>query len=158
MRSAFRPSGSSDQRIISHDTTAMPASDTVYTFSFTTDWFHTVNAVAPSSVAIDAPRIRCQRAGNQPTSTRSVTRNHIAAATAEHSAARTLIRDATLAAIGSSAKTRPIRTKSGLPGGWGRPSVNAAEMYSLVSHMAVDGDSVARYSTKTHAAATEAAK
>jgi hypothetical protein len=37
MRSALRPSGSSDQRIISHEMMAMPVSDTVYTFSFTTD-------------------------------------------------------------------------------------------------------------------------
>jgi hypothetical protein len=37
MRSALGPSGSSDQRIISHEITAIPRSDTVYTFSLTTD-------------------------------------------------------------------------------------------------------------------------
>ena len=37
MRSALRPSGSSDQRIISHEMIAMPTSETVYTFSLTTD-------------------------------------------------------------------------------------------------------------------------
>ena len=33
-------------------TRPLPTSETVYTFSFTTDWFHTVNAVAPMSDAI----------------------------------------------------------------------------------------------------------
>ena len=123
MRSAFGPSGSSDHRIISHEMIAMPASDTVYTFSFTTDWFHTVNAVAPMSVATLAPTIRRHRSGNQLTSTRSVVRNHIAAATALQAAAKMLIRMATDPAIGNSDITRPSSTNSGLPGGWGRPSV-----------------------------------
>src|SRR5690348_4363700 len=98
---------------MSHEITAMPASDTVYTFSLTTDWFHTVNAVAPMRVATLAPRMRCQRLGSQFTNTRSVTKNHIAADAALQIAASTLMRIATFGAMGSTAKTRPIRTKSG---------------------------------------------
>ena len=60
-------------------------------------------------VATVAPRMRCQRIGNQLTSTRSVMRNHIAAENALHTAARMLMRVATFGAIGSSPKTRPIR-------------------------------------------------
>ena len=41
------PSGSSDQRTVSQEMSASPSAATVYTFSFTTLWFHTVNAVAP---------------------------------------------------------------------------------------------------------------
>ena len=52
------------------------------------------------------------------------------------------MRIATVEAIGRIAKTRPMRTKNGFPGGCGRPSVYAAAMYSLVSHIAVDGASV----------------
>src|SRR5947209_400175 len=145
MRSALRPSGSSDQRIISHEMMAMPTSETVYTFSFTTDWFHTVNAVAPTTAAMTPPVTRCQRCGNQPTSTRSVTRNHMPADTALHIAASTLMRVATLGPnTGMIEKTRPMRTNSGLPGGCGSPSVYAAAMYSLVSHMAVEGARVTR--------------
>src|SRR3954463_4501156 len=95
-RSATRPSGSSHQRTVSHDTTAKNASDTVYTFSFTTLWFHTVNAVALSSAAVPAPASRVHRSSNHPDSTRSATRNQIAAATALHSAASMLMRTATL--------------------------------------------------------------
>ena len=36
-RSAVRPSGLSHQSTVSHETIAKNASDTVYTFSFTTD-------------------------------------------------------------------------------------------------------------------------
>ena len=42
--------------------------------------------------------------------------------TALHTAASTLMRTAMERAIGRIAKTSPMRTKSGLPGGWGRPS------------------------------------
>src|SRR6476660_8267017 len=94
--------------------------------------------------AIAPPRTRCQRSGNQLTSTRSVIRNHIPAETALQIAARMLMRTATDDAIGRIANTRPMITKSGLPGGWGSPSVYAAVMYSLVSHIAVDGASVTR--------------
>ena len=54
------------------------------------------------------------------------------------------MRTATVGAIGRIAKTRPMRTKNGLPGGCGSPRVYAAAMYSLVSHIAVDGASVMR--------------
>ena len=64
--------------------------------------------------------------------------------TALQIAARMLIRTATLDAIGRIENTRPMMTNSGLPGGWGSPSVYAAAMYSLVSHIAVDGASVTR--------------
>ena len=140
--SAFEPSGSSHQRTISHDAIASPQSETVYTFSFTTDCAHTVNAVDPISAASAPPITRCQRSLNQPTSTRSVTRNHMPAATALESAARMFTRAAMLGAIGSKVNTRPRSTNIGLPGGCGMPSVYAAAMYSLVSHIAVSGDSV----------------
>ena len=42
--------------------------------------------------------------------------------TALESAASTLIRIATVGATGRIANTRPMSTKNGLPGGWGRPS------------------------------------
>ena len=84
-------------------------------------------------------------------------RNHIPAAPALQSAARMLIRMATLGAIGRIAKKRPSNTKKGLPGGCGRPRVYAATMYSLVSHIAVDGASVMRYRTNTTPAAIAAA-
>ena len=123
MRSARRPSGSSHQRTVSHATIARPTSETVYTFSFTTDWFHTVKAVAPTSAAAPATVMRTHRCGNQLTSTRSVIRNHIPADTALDSAASTLMRMATVGAIGRIAATRPMSTKNGLPGGCGSPSV-----------------------------------
>ena len=44
--------------------------------------------------------------------------------------------------IGSTANVRPSSTKKGFPGGCGRPNTYAAEMYSLVSHIAVEGASV----------------
>src|ERR1043165_4841668 len=144
MRSALRPSGWSDQWIISHAMIAMPTSETVYTFSFTTDWFQTVKAVAPMSAAIAPPVMRCHRSANQLTNTRSVMRNHMPADTALQMAARMLIRTATDDAMGRIENTRPTMTNSGFPGGWGRPKVYAAAMYSLVSHIAVDGANVTR--------------
>ena len=117
----------------------------MYTFSFTTDWFQTVNAVAPMSTASAPPATRCHRRASQPTSTRSVTRNHIAAAPALQSAARMLIRAAGLVpGMGRMANTRPMSTKNGLPGGCGSPSTYAAARYSLVSHIAVFGARVTR--------------
>jgi hypothetical protein len=68
----------------------------------------------------------------------------MAAVAALVTAARMLIRIATLGAMGRSAKTRPSSTKSGFPGGCGSPTTYAAAMYSLVSHMAVEGASVSR--------------
>src|ERR1035437_8926962 len=157
VRSAFEPSGSSHHRTMSHAATASPASDTVYTFSFTTDCAQTVNAVEPIRTASAPPAMRCQRSANQPTSTRSVIRNHIPAATELDSAASTFTRIAMVGAIGSSVKTRPSSTKNGFPGGCGMPSVYAAAMYSLVSHIAVSGASVRAYSANTSPALTAAA-
>ena len=85
-------------------------------------------------------------------------RNHIPAETALQTAASRLMRIATVGAIGRIAKTRPMRTKSGLPGGCGRPRVYAAVMYSLVSHIAVDGARVSTYSTNTAAEVIAAAR
>src|SRR6266702_3544190 len=48
------PGGWSSQRTISHNTSAIESSDSVYTFSFTTDWFHTVNAVAVTTALVTA--------------------------------------------------------------------------------------------------------
>src|SRR6476661_7900598 len=135
-RSARRPSGSSHQSTVNHETMAKNASETVYTFSFTTLWFHTVNAVALRRLATVAPASRVHRCVNQWANTRSATRNHTAAVPALHRAASRFTRTATLP-IGTSVATRPRSTNSGLPGGCGMPSVYAAVMYSLVSHIAV---------------------
>src|SRR3954468_1788251 len=102
--------------------------------------------------------MRIQRCSNQLTSTRSVIRNHMPADTALQMAASTLMRTATLFAMGSTEKTRPIRTNSGFPGGCGRPRVYAAVMYSLVSHIAVEGASVRTYNTNTAAEVMAAAR
>src|SRR5262249_32321243 len=112
-------------------------------FSFTTDWFHTVNAVAPINAAAAAAAIRSQGRSSHRRSTCSVTRNQRPAAAALEIAASTLTRAATLGAIGSSENTCPTITKNGFPGGCGSPNVYAAAMYSLVSHIAVDGAIVA---------------
>ena len=104
------------------------------------------------------PAMRCQRRGIHWTSTRSVIRNHNPADTALDSAASTLMRMATVGAIGRIAKTRPINTKNGLPGGCGMPRTYAAAMYSLVSHMDVVGASVTRYRRNTNSPARPAAR
>src|SRR5688572_22939984 len=108
---------------MSHDTIAIPASDTVYTFSFTTDWFQTVKAVAPMSVETAA--VMRLVTGPRPArmATRRATRYQTAAATALDTAASTLMRIATLGAMGRIENTRPMMTNSGLPGGCGRPKV-----------------------------------
>ena len=82
-----------------------------------------MNAVAPISTASEPPATRCQRLSNQLTSTRSVTRNHIPALTALDTAASRLMRIAMVGAIGRIVATRPMSTKSGFPGGCGRPKV-----------------------------------
>jgi hypothetical protein len=143
---------------VSHETIAKKSSETVYTFSFTTLWFHTVKAVAPMSVAAPAPTSRCHRSRSHPTRTRSVIRNQAAAESAEQSAASTFTRCATVGAMGRWVKTLPSSTKNGLPGGCGIPSTYAAAMYSLASHIAVDGARVSRYSPNTTAAAMPAAR
>ncbi len=67
-----------------------------------------------------------------------------------------LIRWAKFGAIGNTPIVWPRITKNGLPGGCGIPSTYAAAMYSLVSHIAVDGESVIRYKMNTSAAAIAA--
>ena len=47
----------------------------MYTFSFTTDWFHTVNAVAASTAPASAVARLGQRAGTTARSHRSPIRN-----------------------------------------------------------------------------------
>ena len=123
-----------------------------------TDWFHTVKAVAPISTESAPPMMPCQRRGIHCTSTRSVTRNQKVADAALDNAASTLMRIATVGAMGRIENTRPIRTKNGLPGGCGRPSTYAAAMYSLVSHMDVVGASVMRYRTNATRPAIQAAR
>ncbi len=90
-----------------------------------------------------APTSRCHRCSTTRDRIRSATRNQSPAASALVSAASRLTRIATEGAIGSSANTRAISTNSGFPGGWGSPSTCATVMYSLVSHSAVVGPSVA---------------
>src|ERR1700685_4362155 len=107
-RSALGASGSSHHRTISHETIAKKSRETVYTFSFTTDWFHTANAVAPVNTATDAPTIRRERSLPHPPGARSVIRNHAPADSALHSAASMLIRTATDGPIGNSEKNRPM--------------------------------------------------
>src|SRR3954471_4662780 len=158
IRSAFGSSGSADQRTASQETMAIPTSDTVYTFSLTTDWFQTVNEVAPINAAAVAIASRSHFADSQRRRIWLVTRNHIAADAALDTAASTLMRAATFGAIGNNENTRPTTTKNGLPGGCGNPKVYAAAMYSLVSHIAVEGAIVTRYSARTASPAIAAAR
>ena len=96
----------------------------MYTFSFTTLWFQTVNAVAPTTAAAAAPASRTARRATHRASTRSATRNQTPAAIALQSAASRFTRSATVVSgIGSRAATLPTSTKSGFPGGCGMPSV-----------------------------------
>ena len=53
-RSRCGPGSSSPQRTTSHITSAIESSETVYTFSLTVDWFHTVQEVAPTSTPPNA--------------------------------------------------------------------------------------------------------
>src|SRR5688572_14732037 len=109
------------------------------------------------SAAATPAAMRSQRSANQLTSTRSVMRNHIPAEIALVSAARMLILCATVGAIGRMAKKRPRIMNRGLPGGCGSPITYAAAMYSLASHIAVEGDSVRIYRIITAVAVAAAA-
>src|SRR3989441_5266915 len=133
---------------MSHSTSAMESSDSVYTFSFTTDWFHTVNAVAAASAPATAARRRGSWAGTHARIQRSLTRNQHPAAIALVTAASRLIRMAYPAASGSKPHTWAISTNRGLPGGCGMPSTYAAAMYSEVSQNCVVGASVSTYRTR----------
>src|SRR2546422_3744222 len=73
---------------MSQSTSAIESSETVYTFSFTTDWFHTVNAVAATSAPATAASRRGSRAGTQPRIHRSPIKNQHPAAIALVTAAR----------------------------------------------------------------------
>src|SRR2546430_12018918 len=115
---------------MSHSTSAMERSDSVYTFSFTTDWFHTVNAVAALRAPATAARRRCSRAGTQLRIHRSPTRNQHPAAIALVTAASRLIRSAYAAATGRSPQVWAISVNSGFPGGGGMPSTDAGARYS----------------------------
>ena len=114
----------------------------MYTFSFTTDWFHTVNAVAEQIAPASAASRRGHVAGTHARIKRSPTRNQHPAATALVTAARRLIRIAYPAASGSRPQTCARIVNSGLPGGCGMPSTYAAAMYSEVSQNCVVGASV----------------
>src|SRR5437764_4569337 len=94
----------------------MDRSDSVYTFSFTTDWFHTVNAVAALSAPATAARRRGSRAGTQLRIQRSPTRNQHPAAIALVTAASRLIRSAYAAASGNRPQVWAISVNNGLPG------------------------------------------
>src|ERR1019366_8188282 len=142
-RSAAGPAGLRVHRTASHTTTVSCSSDTVYTFSFTTDWFHTVKLVAPTSAHTAAAVSRAQRSAKRLLVTSCATRNQIPADAALATAARRLMRTANSRAIGSVPNRYAISTNSGLPGGCGIPTTFAAAMYSLVSHIAVVGASVA---------------
>src|SRR5690242_715237 len=101
------------------------------------------------SAAAAATTRRIHRAASHRRATCSVTRNQKPADAALQIAAKRFTRAATFGAIGSNENTRPTITKNGLPGGCGSPKVYAAAMYSLVSHMAVDGAMVRTYSANT---------
>ena len=128
----------------------------MYTFSFTTDWFHTVNEVAAMSAPANAARRRGQTTGTIPRSHRSPIRNQHPADTALVNAASRLMRCAYPAAQGINAHTCATRTKNGLPGGWGMPSVYAAVIYSDVSQNCVVGANVTTYRTSAHRNTTAA--
>ena len=71
---------------------AILSSDTVYTFSLTVDWFHTVHAMALAKMPANAAPSRGSRAGRMLRSQRSATRNQNPAPAALVNAANRLIR------------------------------------------------------------------
>ena len=94
----------------------------MYTFSFTTDWFHTVNAVAAQTAPASAASRRGHTAVTHARTRRSPTRNQHPAATALVAAASRLMRIAYPAASGSRPQVCAMIVNSGLPGGCGMPS------------------------------------
>src|SRR5437868_14260097 len=107
---------------MSHSTSAIDKIDSVYTIVFTTDWFHSVNAVDALSAPATAASRRGSWAGTQLRIHRSPTRNQHPAATALVTAASRLIRSAYAAASGIRPHVWAMSVNSGLPGGWGMPS------------------------------------
>src|SRR5438046_9329551 len=99
---------------MSHSTSAIESSDSVYTFSFTTDWFQTVNAVAAASAPATAARRRGRRAGTHSRIQRSLTRNQHPAAIALVNAARRLMRIAYPAASGHKPQGCPLSQHNGV--------------------------------------------
>src|SRR5947209_14184886 len=87
--------------MMSHNTSAIESSDSVYTFSFTTDWFQTVNAVAAASAPAPAARRRGRRAGTHSRIQRSLTRNQHPAASGLVNAASSVMGSAEPAAVGN---------------------------------------------------------
>src|SRR2546429_9699733 len=85
---------------MSHSTSAIESSDSVYTFSFTTDWFQTVNAVAAASAPATAARRRGRRAGTHSPIQPSLPRNQHPAGIALLNPASRLMRIANPAAAG----------------------------------------------------------
>ena len=75
-------------------TSAVESSETVYTFSFTVDWFHTVHIVALTRTPAKAAASRAQRIGTTSRIQRSATRNQSPAESALVSAAKRLMRAA----------------------------------------------------------------
>src|SRR6266545_6689938 len=89
----------------------------VYTFSFTTDWFHTVNAVAATSAPARAASRRGHCVVTTLRSQRSPIRNQQPAEAALVTAANRLIRSAYPWAQGISPHTWATSTNRGFPGG-----------------------------------------
>src|SRR6478752_1217415 len=94
VRSRRAPSVVSAHRTTSHITIAMVSIETVYTFSFTVDWFQTVQAVAEISTPAAAVTRRGTRSVTMVWSQRSSTRNQSPAEQALVAAAKRLIRTA----------------------------------------------------------------
>src|SRR5687768_15614275 len=132
----------------------MVNSVTVYTFSFTLLWFHTVYAVPDTHTAVNAPTRRTVSLGVNDDRMRCTTRNQKNAAPALMNAENRLMRTATESPSGdsSSSHARASSTNSGFPGGWGMPRMCAVAMYSLVSQNAVVGARVRAYRMNSAAA------
>jgi hypothetical protein len=138
----------------------MVKSETVYTFSFTVAWLHTVYAVAEMSTDTAAPPCRKTGRSVNVVRIRCTTRYQKNIVPAVMKAEKRLMRTAGDSPNGvrSTSHARASSTKSGLPGGWGMPRMCAVAMYSLVSQNQVVGPSVMPYSAKTAAAAARAAR
>ena len=93
-RSRCCPGMSSAQCTPSHSTSAVESMETVYTFSFTVDWFHTVQVSAPTRMPANAAASRAQRTGTTSRIQRSATRKRSPAVAALVKAANRLMRTA----------------------------------------------------------------
>src|SRR5881409_2353399 len=113
---------------MNHRINAMERRLKVYTFSFTTDWFHTVNAVAAHSAPARAASRRGHVAGTMLRRNRSPIRNQQPAATALVTAAKRLMRTPYFAAQGIIPHVWATSVNNGFPGGCGMPRTLAAAM------------------------------